>query len=108
MAFNFVSNMVSNTFYLLGNNPLSGPNDTRFGPRFPAMNKAYDKVLRQYGMEIARDLGVDLHEGVYTCLGGPNYETVAELRMLKILGVDCVGMSTVHEVFDLNANLNMI
>lgn len=83
-----------------GNNPLQGPNDTRFGPRFPPMNKAYDTTLKQHALQIAQDLGIEnqVHEGVYTCLGGPNYETVAELRMLKILGVDCVGMSTVHEV----------
>lgn len=83
-----------------GNNPLQGPNDTRFGPRFPPMNKAYDEELRRYAMDIAGDLGIEnqVHEGVYTCLGGPNYETCAELKMLKILGVDCVGMSTVHEV----------
>lgn len=83
-----------------GNNPLQGPNDTRFGPRFPPMNKAYDKRLTEYAFQIAREIGIadDVHEGVYTCLGGPNYETVAELKMLKILGVDAVGMSTVHEI----------
>ncbi|XP_031634492.1 purine nucleoside phosphorylase-like [Contarinia nasturtii] len=83
-----------------GNNPLQGPNDTRFGPRFPPMNRAYDSKMKQLAMKIACDLDIknQIHEGVYTCLGGPNYETVAELRMLKILGVDCVGMSTVHEV----------
>lgn len=83
-----------------GNNPLQGPNDTRFGPRFPPMNKAYDRKLTNLAFQIAKELGIekDVHEGVYTCLGGPNYETVAELKMLKILGVDAVGMSTVHEV----------
>lgn len=83
-----------------GNNPLQGPNDVRFGPRFPPMNKAYDEVLRKHALDIAKELNIQdqVHEGVYTCLGGPNYETVAELKMLKILGVDCVGMSTVHEV----------
>lgn len=83
-----------------GNNPLQGPNDIRFGPRFPPMNKAYDIEMKRHVFDIAKELGIDdqVHEGVYTCLGGPNYETVAELKMLKILGVDCVGMSTVHEV----------
>jgi len=83
-----------------GNNPLQGPNDTRFGPRFPPMNKAYDRKLIEFAMQIADEMGMkdEVHEGVYTCLGGPNYETVAELKMLKILGVDAVGMSTVHEV----------
>lgn len=83
-----------------GNNPLQGPNDIRFGPRFPPMNKAYDVDMKRNAFEIAKELGIQdqVHEGVYTCLGGPNYETCAELKMLKILGVDCVGMSTVHEV----------
>ncbi len=83
-----------------GNNPLQGPNDTRFGPRFPPMNKAYDEEMKLQAIEIASELDIQdkVHEGVYACLGGPNYETVAELKMLKLLGVDCVGMSTVHEV----------
>lgn len=64
------------------------------------MNKAYDKDLLHQAKNIAKDLGLadKVREGVYTCLGGPNFETVAELRMLKMLGVDAVGMSTVHEV----------
>lgn len=83
-----------------GNNPLQGPNDARFGPRFPPMNKAYDEELMNYATETAKEIGIEnvVHKGVYTCLGGPNYETVAELKMLQILGVDAVGMSTVHEV----------
>ncbi|KAF2902901.1 hypothetical protein ILUMI_03278 [Ignelater luminosus] len=83
-----------------GNNPLQGPNDDRFGPRFPPMNTAYDKFLTQKAKQVAveEDLGGMVHEGVYTCLGGPNFETVAELKMLGMLGVDAVGMSTVHEV----------
>lgn len=83
-----------------GNNPLQGPNDERFGPRFPPMNKAYDRQLIRDAKKIAEEMGIGdmIHEGVYTCLGGPNFETVAELRMLKMLGVDAVGMSTVHEV----------
>jgi purine-nucleoside phosphorylase len=83
-----------------GNNPLQGPNDERFGPRFPPMNKAYNKELTEYGKELAKKLNIPeiVHEGIYTCLGGPNFETVAELRMLKMLGADAVGMSTVHEV----------
>jgi len=83
-----------------GNNPLMGPNDVRFGPRFPPMNEAYNPELLKIAKDIwsQLDLSGSLHEGVYTCLGGPNFETVAELRMLKMLGVDAVGMSTVHEV----------
>ncbi|XP_050337310.1 purine nucleoside phosphorylase-like isoform X1 [Bactrocera neohumeralis] len=83
-----------------GNSPLQGPNDPRFGPRFPPMTNAYDRHLVRKARKVVRDMGIenDVHEGVYTCLGGPNYETVAELKMLRIMGVDAVGMSTVHEV----------
>ncbi|XP_026730941.1 purine nucleoside phosphorylase-like isoform X1 [Trichoplusia ni] len=83
-----------------GNNPLHGPNDERFGPRFPPMSKAYNLEYRKIAKEIAKELNIDdiVREGVYTCLGGPNFETVAELNMLKMVGVDSVGMSTVHEV----------
>ncbi|KAK9704044.1 Phosphorylase superfamily [Popillia japonica] len=83
-----------------GNNPLQGPNDIRWGPRFPPMNKAYDTDLINQAKQIWKqeELKGRLFDGVYTCLGGPNFETVAELRMLKLLGVDAVGMSTVHEV----------
>ncbi|XP_054015246.1 purine nucleoside phosphorylase-like isoform X2 [Hylaeus anthracinus] len=83
-----------------GNNPLQGPNDDRFGPRFPPMNKAYNNTLLDIGQQVATEMGIDdiVHKGVYTCLGGPNFETVAELKMLRMVGVDAVGMSTVHEV----------
>ncbi|XP_011563553.2 purine nucleoside phosphorylase isoform X2 [Plutella xylostella] len=83
-----------------GNNPLHGPNDERFGPRFPPMNRAYNYEYRKIAKEVAKELSIDniVREGVYTCLGGPNFETVAELNMLKMVGVDAVGMSTVHEV----------
>ncbi|XP_049874008.1 purine nucleoside phosphorylase-like isoform X2 [Pectinophora gossypiella] len=83
-----------------GNNPLHGPNDSRFGPRFPPMSKAYNYEYRKIAKEVAKELNMEniTREGVYTCLGGPNFETVAELNMLKMVGVDAVGMSTVHEV----------
>ncbi|XP_014368982.1 purine nucleoside phosphorylase isoform X3 [Papilio machaon] len=83
-----------------GNNPLHGPNDERFGPRFIPMNKAYNYEYRQIAKQLAKELNIEhlVREGVYTCLGGPNFETVAELNMLKMVGVDAVGMSTVHEV----------
>lgn len=83
-----------------GNNPLQGPNDERFGPRFPPMSQAYDRNLLDVAKRTAERLGIShlMHEGVYTSVGGPNFETVAELRMLRICGVDAVGMSTVHEV----------
>lgn len=83
-----------------GNNPLRGPNDERFGVRFPPMNQCYDKALMNLTDEVAAQLGVTrfMHKGVYAMLGGPNYETVAESRFLHLAGVDAIGMSTVHEV----------
>ncbi len=78
-----------------GMHPLRGPNDNRFGMRFFALNDCYDKGFRDMAKEIHNNMGAEapgaLHEGVYTMLGGPNFETVAELRMLKICGVDAVG-----------------
>ena len=81
-----------------GNNPLVGPNDDTLGPRFVGMTQTYDRVLRQLAVEVARGAGVTLHEGVYVCLSGPTFETAAEVRMLRGMGADAVGMSTVHEV----------
>jgi len=83
-----------------GDSPLRGANDERFGPRFPAVNTAYDGKLRQLAKKIASELSMDsyVHEGVYTMVGGPAYETVTELRALKLLGADAVGMSTIPEV----------
>src|SRR5262249_2392764 len=86
---------------MAGHNPLLGPNDERFGPRFPAVAQAYDVRLRRLAHQVANDwrkLGVTLHEGVYTMVAGPNFETKAELRFLRIIGTDAVGMSTVGEV----------
>nr|CAD7457845.1 unnamed protein product [Timema tahoe] len=85
---------------LAGVNPLRGPNDDKFGIRFPAMNKAYDEDLRNDAKRIAKELDIDthVHEGVYACVGGPSYETIAELRMMKMMGINAIGMSTVHEV----------
>ncbi|XP_076264733.1 purine nucleoside phosphorylase-like isoform X2 [Rhynchophorus ferrugineus] len=87
-----------------GNNPLQGPNDERFGPRFPPMNQAYNRDIIKLATKVAQEIGLgdNIHEGIYTCLGGPNFETVAELKMLKMLGADAVGMSTVHEVVTAN------
>lgn len=83
-----------------GNSPLQGPNDPRFGPRFPALVNSYNKDLINKAIEIAKAMGIEsnIHVGVYSCLGGPNYETIAELKALRMMGVDAVGMSTVHEV----------
>jgi len=83
---------------LQGNNPLAGPNDDRFGLRFPDMTHAYDKSYRALAREEARKLGMTLHEGVYAALLGPSYETPAEIRYLRTIGADLVGMSTAFEV----------
>lgn len=84
---------------VVGINPLVGPNDERFGVRFPCMSDAYDRELRQLAMDVAQELGYEdfMKEGVYCVLGGPSFETIAECRMLYRLGADAVGMSTSHE-----------
>ena len=84
---------------LAGASPLVGPNDERFGERFPALAQAYDAGLCALARSVAaRGPDITLHEGVYTMVGGPNYETGAELKFLGIIGTDAVGMSTVPEV----------
>ena len=83
---------------MTGANPLMGPNDESFGPRFPGMSQAYDLELRQRAQQVAAEAGITLREGVYVCLSGPNFETPAEIRMLRVMGADAVGMSTAHEV----------
>jgi purine-nucleoside phosphorylase len=82
---------------LLGTNPLIGPNDDRFGPRFPDMSEVYSKRLRGIADEAARARGVDVSHGVYVAVHGPSYETPAEIRYLRTIGADAVGMSTVPE-----------
>lgn len=81
-----------------GLNPLIGPNDERFGPRFPAMTHAYDAALADHARAAAAEQGSTLREGVYLMLTGPTFETPAELRFLRACGADAVGMSTVPEV----------
>jgi purine-nucleoside phosphorylase len=83
---------------LQGSNPLVGPNDDRFGARFPDMTHAYAKDYRTSAKEEAAKLGMTLHEGVYAALLGPSYETPAEINYLRIIGADLVGMSTAFEV----------
>jgi purine-nucleoside phosphorylase len=82
---------------LLGKNPLAGPNDERFGPRFPDMTEVYSQRLRRIADEAGRELGLVLPHGVYVALLGPSYETPAEIRYLRTIGADAVGMSTVPE-----------
>jgi purine-nucleoside phosphorylase len=81
-----------------GHSPLFGPNDERLGPRFVDMSGAYDKELRKIALEVGRELGLELRQGVYVMVGGPTFETPAEIRFLRLLGADAVGMSTVPEV----------
>jgi purine-nucleoside phosphorylase len=83
---------------LQGSNPLTGSNDERFGPRFPDMTQAYWRSYREIALAEAKRLGIEPHEGVYAALPGPSYETPAEIRYLRTIGADLVGMSTVPEV----------
>lgn len=89
--------LISDHLNLSGDNPLHGPNLDRFGARFPALVDAYDPVLRASARESAARTGIPLREGVYVMLAGPSYETRAEMRTLRMLGGDAVGMSTAHE-----------
>jgi len=82
---------------LIGVSPLRGPNDDALGPRFPDMSAVYDPKLRALAAEAGRAIGLKLREGVYAALPGPSYETPSEIRMLRTLGADLVGMSTVPE-----------
>jgi purine-nucleoside phosphorylase len=90
--------VISDHINLQGRNPLVGSNDDRFGPRFPDMTQAYSKPYREITLRAARRLGQTVHEGVYAGLLGPNYETPAEIRYLRTIGADLVGMSTIPEV----------
>jgi purine-nucleoside phosphorylase len=83
---------------MTGNNPLFGPNDPTLGPRFPDMSQAYDPELRQIARQVADEEDIPLREGVYAGLAGPSFETPAEIRFLRLIGADAVGMSTVPEV----------
>jgi purine-nucleoside phosphorylase len=90
--------LLSDHINLQGSNPLRGPNDETLGPRFPDMTDAYSPRLRAIAHEVAAALGTTLHEGVYAAVLGPNYETPAEIRYLRTIGADLVGMSTAPEV----------
>jgi purine-nucleoside phosphorylase len=82
---------------LIGENPLTGPNDDALGPRFPDMSQPYDLGLQHLAKEVALELRIPLRSGVYVAVAGPNLETRAEYRMLRMIGADVVGMSTVPE-----------
>ena len=90
--------LVKDHLNLSGSSPLTGANDERLGPRFPDMSHAYSERLGVLLKASAQALGIPLQEGVYAMVHGPSYETPAEVRMLRTLGADCVGMSTVPEV----------
>jgi purine-nucleoside phosphorylase len=90
--------VISDHINLQGTNPLVGPNEEGFGPRFPDMTDAYNSKFRGFALGAATQLGNDIHEGVYAAMLGPNYETPAEIRFLLGIGADLVGMSTVPEV----------
>lgn len=90
--------LISDHINLQPMNPLTGPNDDSFGPRFPPMSGAYDEKFRDRFKTVAARLGITLHEGVFVALLGPYFETPAEIRAFKVLGADSVGMSVVPEV----------
>ncbi len=89
--------VINDHINLMGENPLTGDNDERLGPRFPDMSMIYDRVLSEKIISTARAMGISVKSGVYAGLRGPSYETPAEIRMLKTIGADSVGMSTVPE-----------
>jgi len=87
-----------NLLGMAGNSPLRGPNLDELGPRFPDMSQAYDRQLMEIACQVAKEQGIQLRQGVYICLAGPSFESPADLRFLRAIGVDAVGMSTVPEV----------
>ncbi len=94
--------LISDHINLQGSNPLVGPNDDSHGPRFPDMSEAYALQYREIAKQAANELEIELAEGVYAAMLGPSYETPAEIRYLRTIGVDVVGMSTVPEVIAAN------
>ncbi len=94
--------LISDHINLLGQNPLTGPNDDTLGPRFPDMSEAYSKSYREIARAAGKEMGLDLPEGVYAAVPGPSYETPAEIRYMRTIGADLVGMSTVPETIAAN------
>lgn len=94
--------LIADHINLMGTNPLTGPNDESLGPRFPDMSEAYSKRYRELARATAEEMGLELSEGVYAGLLGPSYETPAEIRYLRAIGADLVGMSTVLEAIAAN------
>jgi purine-nucleoside phosphorylase len=86
-----------NLIGMAGHNPLRGPNDDSFGPRFPDMSQPYDRGLRELALKVAAENQIALQQGVYVCLAGPSFESPADVRFLRLIGADAVGMSTVPE-----------
>lgn len=89
--------LISDHINLQGANPLAGPNLDEFGPRFPDMSEAYSRRYRETALAVARELGIPMAQGIYAAMLGPSYETPAEIRYLRAIGADLVGMSTVPE-----------
>lgn len=89
--------VISDHLNMMGDNPLRGPNDERFGPRFPDMSAVYSPELQEIVIEEAKTIGVEVRRGIYGALSGPSYETPSEIHLLRNLGADAVGMSTVPE-----------
>jgi len=94
--------LIADHMNLMGTNPLIGKNMDELGPRFPDMTEAYDSGMRATALRVAGEVGIPLLQGIYVGLAGPSYETPAEIRMLRSLGADAVGMSTVPEVIVAN------
>ena len=94
--------LISDHINLQGSHPLIGPNDDSLGPRFPDMSEAYSAAYRAIAHQVSHELKIQLEEGVYAALTGPSYETPAEIRYLRSIGADLVGMSTVPEVIVAN------